>query len=219
MIIAGPSLADTGSYAVLDPPQSQPVCTSSSFDIEKPLDVELDQRYFVFGDKALSLEHNLTLLAYPRLQQFEIKGWNIRLPFDQVGNISRVLVRKFLLLLRKADMTGLSPAEKEEWSDIISQVDYQKYCIEHNAPVYVEGRLNDITSKGFEIEWHTGIVEHVPKSNAKALDLINKEEYFCGMAKLGQNNQLLSLADVFPLPTIETDGEKMWQSWPSNRSL
>ncbi|HXT41688.1 MAG TPA: hypothetical protein VN887_16900 [Candidatus Angelobacter sp.] len=219
MILAPDIPTERASYLANELPRTVEVSSSSQFDLDVPIEAELDQRHFAFGEYFLILERYPTIAYYRRTYELEIRGWNVRLPWQRGGEISREIIRKFLFLLRKAERKELSKHEEREWEEISRQADYRRFCVEHAPAIFTEGRLLAATPADLEIEWHDGTKEVVPRSVAKSLELLNPGESFTALANFGEGNKLVSISQVAPAPSAEViDGETLWRSWPSNRS-
>ena len=216
-----PPAVNAGSAAVTERPVAAEVCQlDQKFDAQAPVRVELKQRHFACGDYFLALDRNPHLLVDLGTHSFELVGWNIRLPTYRAGEISREIIRKFLVLLGKAERRELNEREDAEWSEIVKQVDYRKFSIETAPPIYVEGQLLAKTPAGYEVEWHDGEKEIVPLATGdSSLGLLNAGEWFKAFGKFGEQNRLVALSQLVPVPPpAATSGEALWQSWPSNRS-
>lgn len=216
-----PPPVNVGSAAVTERPVAAEMCrVNQKFDGQTAIKAELGQRHFAFGGYLLALDQNPKLLVDARNGSFEVEGWNIRLPNYRAGEISREIIRKFLFLHGKAERRELSSAEGVEWAEIVRRVDYRKFSIETAPPVYVEGKLVGKSAVGCDIEWHDGAREVVHSAVGDAsLALLNPGEWFKAYGKFGEENRLVALSQLTPIPAPEAaKGDELWESWASNRS-
>ena len=126
---------------------------------------ELQQRFFVVGKSVLQFERYPLLVFDPTLREVEVTGWNLRIPYLEIGEIGRRMHRKFLILFQKAESIDLTEDEESEWSEIVKQVNYRRFCIDRAMPRYVEGTFVEMDSGRFKVEWNDGEREVVPGKN------------------------------------------------------
>src|ERR1700680_571379 len=111
-VIAAPGNVDPGpSYAAVRTAARQELRSSTPIDMSQPQLFTLTQRHFVVGGQQLVLEEYPQIAVYPGLFEFEIVGWNLRLPYGKQDEIGREMMRKFLRLHGKADRLALNEHE------------------------------------------------------------------------------------------------------------
>ena len=176
------------------------------------------QHHFVVGGQHLILEQPPQIAVFPGLLEFELVGWNIRLPYDRKDQIGRELVRKFLNLYTKAARIDLNEQEEAEWAEISKRVNYRRFSLERTIPVYAEGILVERKVDHCRIEWHDGAKETLTGTLAEAMSILEPGERFTAFAKFGDGNALTEISNVAPAPAISDDGDRMWREWPVRRS-
>jgi hypothetical protein len=218
-IVAAPEqahLATTSATARSSAPQE--LRSSKPIDPKAPQLFTLTQRYFVIGGQHLILEDYPQIAVYPNQYEFEVVGWNLRLPYGRQTEIGRELIRKFLRLHARAERLQLDEHEEAEWAEIAKRVDYRRFSIDRSPPRYVEGFLVERSDTISKIKWHDNVIERVTGAPAAALQLLEPGERFTALARFGENNALLDITNVTPAPPIdEESGEQMWREWPANR--
>ncbi len=217
--IGASQTADSGeSYAAFRDRAPQELRSSKPIDPTHPQLFTVTQRHFVIGGQQLILEKYPQIAVYPGQFEFEIVGWNIRLPYGKQDQIGREMIRKFILLHGKAERLDMNEHEEAEWRDIAKQVDYRRFSIDRSPPKYVEGLLVERSDTSCKIEWHDGAIDRISGALLDPLRIVNVGENFTGLARFGENNVLRQLTDVTPtLPFDGDEGERMWREWPVNR--
>ena len=179
--------------------------------------VELLQRFFVVGKTVLELERNPILLIDVSRREFEVVGWNMKLPYGKEQTLGRELIRKFLFLFHKAEQIELSEAEEVEWANIVERVNYRRFCLDRARPRYCEGTLIERDEVACRIEWDDGSKERIGAPLTNELGLLDVGERFGVYAKFASENRLSSLSNVKVLPRVADDAQQMWNEWPTNR--
>jgi hypothetical protein len=217
-VIAAPGNVESStSYAAVRTASQQELRSSTPIDINQPQLFTLTQRHFVVGGQQLILDEYPQIAIYPGRFEFEIVGWNLRLPYGKQDEIGREMMRKFLSLHGKADRLALNEHEEAEWADLVKRVDYRRFSIDRSPPRYVEGVLVERDDTMCKIRWHDGTTERVTGITVAALQLLEPGERFRGLARFGENNVLRDIANLALTPTDGEDGERMWREWPANR--
>lgn len=159
------------------------------------------------GSLLLRLRRPLTLAVNPATMHFEVEGWNIQLPVEEVPDVPRQIARRFIELFSKADARILSDAEETDWLRIVDEVDFTQFSIDRSAPHYVEGTLLRHTPV-CRVEWHDGEVTNLAPEVAMALHWMEPDQRFGAFAKLGKDNVIKSLERVTLVfePQSATDG-------------
>jgi hypothetical protein len=127
-----------------------------------------------------------------------VEAWNLAIQIADLHTLPRCIARKFLLHHAKALAQELTEAEQEEWLVMLEAVDYRAFCIERAQPHYVEGEL--LAGDRLRVEWEDGSVETLPYRLKSFLALLEPGDRFSAYAKLGHDNQVLTLSSVTPLP-------------------
>jgi hypothetical protein len=196
----------------------QELRSSKPLEKDRPEIFMLTQRHFVVGGQHLVLDEYPQIAVYPGRFEFEIVGWNIRLPYGKQDEIGREMIRKFLRLHAKADKLGLDEQEEAEWAEIVKHVDYRRFSIDRSPPRYVDGILLERNENVCKVQWHDGGTERIAGAPAAALRLLEPGERFIGLARFGENNVLREIANLVPVPPVDgNDGERMWREWPVNK--
>jgi hypothetical protein len=197
----------------------QELRSSKPIDLTAPQLFTLTQRHFVVGGQHLVLDDYPQIAVYPGRFEFEIVGWNLRLPYGKQTEIGRELIRKFLLLHAKAEKLSLSEHEEAEWADIAKRVDYRRFSIDRSPPQFVQGLLMESNETSAKVRWHDGTTERICGNSAAALRLLDIGERFTAHARFGENNVLSEIRNVAPAgPLNDDDGERMWRAWPVSPS-
>src|SRR5262249_54643094 len=160
---------------------------------DEPLVFRLTQRYFTSGSHRLVLEKKPEIAFYPGQDEFEIVGWNLKLPRSKQGEIGRELVRKFLILFLRAERSQLSNDEKAEWRTIVEQVDYRQFSIDRAPGRYVEGHLVTSDENSAVIEWHDGSRQKIAGPCVADFRILEPGEQFSAMAWFGRDNIVLRI--------------------------
>jgi hypothetical protein len=217
-VIAAGTVAEPANYEAVRAPRAEEVRVEYPLDATKPQIWNLTQRHFVVGGQHLVLDEPPQIAVYSAQYEFEVVGWGIRLRYGQQGQIARELIRKFLHLHSKAEMNTLTEQEEAEWAEVAKRVDYRRFTRERSPFQFVEATLIERSSENdCQIEWHTGEKERVAGKLAFAFSLLDPGERFNGLARFGQNNQLIEVRDLTPAPRLPDDAERMWRAWPTNQ--
>jgi hypothetical protein len=147
------------------------------------------------GSVLLRLKRLLQLTVDPYTMEFEVDGWNVKMPCAEVPELPRYIARRFLELFSKADARILSDSDEQDWLKVLDQVDYTQFCIDRAAPHYVEGILLRHTPI-CRVEWHDGALENLDKPAASAVACLEPGQRFGAFAKLGRDNEVRSLERV-----------------------
>lgn len=213
--IAGPSAPDLQSYAAGTKPPSGVIRSHQKFDETHRQIFTLQQKHFVVGGQHLALEREPEIAVYPGRFEFEILGWNIRLPYGKQDEIGRELIRKFLLLLGKAERLELNELEEADWAEIAKRVDYRRFSLDRAPFQLVEGLLWERSNNHCKVKWHDGQVEKLGGSLAARFNLLEVGEAFKAFGRFGSENRLVDLTSLTPVPSPTADeGERIWRSWP-----
>jgi hypothetical protein len=217
--IAPGAPAEAPNYEAFRSPVSREIRLHRRIDTTAPQKWTLTQRHFVVGGQHLVLDNYPEIAVYSSQFEFEIVGWNIRLPYGGQDRIGREIIRKFLNLHAKAENTSLDEQEEAEWAEISKRVDYRRFSIDRSPFRYVTGTIVSRAGDGeCRIEWHTGERERVVGRLALALSVFEPGERFTGLARFGVGNHLSEITNLSPAPKLgEEEGERMWREWPVNR--
>jgi hypothetical protein len=216
-LLAPHTTADIHSYSLDRKIIRQEIRSTSRLSDSDARYLTFQQRFFVVGGRLLELNEHPVLAIYPSCHEFEVVGWNLRLPYGKQSEIGRELMRKFMTLLAKAERMELNESEEAEWAEISTRVDYRRFCAERTPFHYVEAFFEDRDSKSCRVAWIGGIKERVFGALVNKFELLNPGDRFSSLVKLGKENKLLDITNIEILPPLaENDGEQMWQSWPTN---
>jgi len=196
------------------------VVRGSNLDFDEPHDVSLPRRFFSYGGQDLSLDHDLLAEAYLNIGVLRLKGWNIELTSlsHQDLNLDREIIRSFLHFYGKAQAGTLSEAEREDWAEIVSQVDYQRFCAERAPAVYVEGTVLAREDDQWRVRWHDGTEQTVPASVGRPLEILDQGESFGAFVKFGKGRAVESLSCISFVSEPAGTSEELWDSWPAANS-
>lgn len=174
--------------------------TASQFVPSQKMEYELNKRMVSMGDGRLVLHLRQTLLVSLEISTFEceIVGWGIHVPQTDIGNIDRLLARRFLTLFAKADSQSLTKEEQSDWLSILDQVDYDAFCFDRSAPRYLEGKLVRHTPLCF-VEWLDGTKEKISPHLSGALKFLEPGEEFGAYVQLDRDAKARSIDRVLPL--------------------
>jgi hypothetical protein len=125
----------------------------------------------------------------------EVKGWDIKIPYNETGYVDRAMARKFALLFSKADGNRLSETETTAWISILDQVDFTSYCINRAAPHYLEGEFRRLKPECY-VDWSDGRTERIDHGVATAFSELKPGDLFGAYVKLGLDNKALSVERV-----------------------
>lgn len=207
------------SYAIARDSAVREIRSHVPFSPNEPQMFTLLQRHFVAGGQHLILDEPPQIAVFPGLLEFELVGWNIRLPYDRKAEIGRQLVRKFLDLYAKAARVALNEQEEAEWVEISKRVDYRRFSLDRTVPVYAEGTLLDGNGTSCRVKWHDGTIEKLTGALANAMSVLEPGERFTALARFGEGNALLEVRNVTPARAVTgDDGERMWREWPVRQS-
>ena len=182
---------------------------------DRPEIFTLMQRYFVVGGQHLVLDEYPQIAVYPGRFEFEVVGWQIRLPYGRQDEIGREMIRKFLRLHAKAEQLDLNEQEEAEWAEIVKHVDYRRFSVDRSPPRYVDGVLLERNEGACKVRWHDGTTERITGGPMAALSLLEPGERFVARARFGEHNILREITNLLPMPPADgADGERMWQEWP-----
>lgn len=131
-------------------------------------------------------------------QRCDVRNWGLQIPVDQIGDLPRLLARKFLELFSLAEANNLSDSEAYTWAGILDDVDYASFSTERSAPRYMEGRLLSRRPE-VTVEWHDGDRQVIPSQAAVSLNLINEGEYFGAFVKWGRGDRIQNIERVIIL--------------------
>jgi len=192
------------------------VAHGSPLDFDEAFELKYDRRFFCYADQHIHLEKDLIGEAFLNVGVMRIKGWGVQFHLydDANVNIDRLLVRKFLDLYGKAENGRLDDTEKEEWMSVVSQVDYQRFCAERSPELYMEGKLLARDDHGWLVRWHDGTEQQIDESIGRALDILDPEQRFGAMVRIGKGNTVASLRSISFVAEPELTSENLWQSWP-----
>ena len=140
-IIAAQPVEDARSYAAAQEPRTEQIHSSRRFAEHDAQFFTLTQRHFVVGGQTLVLDENPSIAVYPGQLEFEVVGWDIRLPYGKQGEIGREMIRKFLTLHGKAERSELTEQEEAHWARISKDVDYRRFTMDRAPSRYVTGVL------------------------------------------------------------------------------
>lgn len=137
----------------------------------------------------LRLTEQPVVMVDSNRSECEVLGWNIRVHPTQIGDIDRLLARRFVFLQSKASENRLNNEERMQWLGVLDQVDYQAYCLDREEPRYVEGEVIS-TSPKYRIQWHDGeSAENIPSCAAVALRILNRGDRFGAYVKWDRLNK------------------------------
>jgi predicted RNA-binding protein with RPS1 domain len=142
------------------------------------------------GRLNLKFHQKPDILIDSNTQEFEVAGWNIKLPLKQSNQVNQVMARKFAILSSKADANHLSDEEQLIWLSILDQIDYVSYCIRRAAPHYLEGELRSLEPECV-IEWADGRIESLAPEVAACFSELQVGDTFGVYVKLGHDNKAL----------------------------
>jgi hypothetical protein len=166
---------------------------------------EFPQKMFpVDGGKVLLRAYEpLKLIMDERSETFTVEGWDIRLPCNQVHELSRHIVRKFLGLLAKANARTLMTSDQLLWLSILDQVDFKQFCIDRAMPHYLEGTLiSRRLGQPAMVEWADGSRTTLHARVALPLSPLEPGEDFAAYVKLGNDNEVVSIESVSLLAAV-----------------
>lgn len=147
------------------------------------------------GSLLLRLRRTLSLAVDPQTMTFDVEGWNIQLPVDQVADVPRYIARRFVELFSKADARILSVGDAQDWLRILEEVDFAQFSIDRSAPHYVEGTLLRHTPV-CRVEWHDGEISNLEGEAAMALHWMEPNQRFGAFVRLGKGNVVKSIERV-----------------------
>jgi len=150
------------------------------------------------GKTLLRLRAPLRLAVDRITLEFDVENWGIRMRCDDVHELPRQIARRFLHLFSRADARVLSNQEQADWLKILDQVDYTQFSVERAAPHYVEGTL--LKKRPLTVEWHDGVVEHLPASHSPVFFPLDEGDRFSAFAKLGKDNEVYSIERLALIP-------------------
>lgn len=161
-------------------------------------DVPFPQTVMPLGDG----DKTLRFWSQPRMRYdsaraiVELQPWNIRVRMEDAGQIPREIVRTFLRLWTKAERQTLSEQEAPRWAEMLEQVDFQQFCIEHAPARYMQGILKAKTDNITTVLWQDGTEENVSGAPRAALDLVNEGEAFSAHVRLDRRAHAAEIANV-----------------------
>jgi len=165
------------------------------------------------GDKTIRLWSQPTMRYDSARATVELQPWNIRLRMEEAGNIPREIARTFLTLWTKAERQTLSDPEKSRWAEILEQVDFQQFCVEHAPTRYVQGLLKTRTSAATTVLWQDGTEENVTGAPRTALDLVNEGEAFSAHVRFDRRARTAEIANIAILGdpvSLQASGDDSW---------
>ena len=219
LTLTSDSHAQVHSYAIARDSAVREIRSHVRFSPNEPQMFTLLQRHFVAGGQHLILDESPQIAVFPGLLEFELVGWNIRLPYDRKDEIGRQLVRKFLDLYAKAARVALNEQEEAQWVEISKRVDYRRFSLDRTVAVYAEGTFLDGNGISCRVKWHDGTIEKLTGALANVMSVLEPGEHFTALAKFGEGNALVEVRNVTPAPAVTGDeGERMWREWPVRRS-
>ncbi len=216
-ILAAEPVENGRSYAAAQEPRTEQIHSSRRFAEQDAQTFTLTQRHFVVGGQTLVLDENPSIAVYPGRMEFEVVGWDIRLPYGKQGDIGREMIRQFLTLHGKAERSELTEQEEAHWARISKDVDYRRFTNDRAPAHYVTGTLVDRHDDSCRVEWHDGAHEQIRGKVALAFRILEPGERFTAFAKFGAGNSLQEIQSLSPRSPIANDGERMWREWPANR--
>jgi hypothetical protein len=181
--------------------------------VEVTFPLELEHLRYTYPNRLIALDGGKVLLRLrddplievdPASLECSIVGWSLKIPYDEIHDISRLLARRFLQLLRRAKSQQLTEDEEYDWISILGQVDYQIFSLEREPPRYVEGKILRKTPK-LRVEWHDGQTEYISSGAGAALLVLNEGESFGAFVKWGRDGiESIERVDFLPdLPINE----------------
>lgn len=177
----------------------------ADIDAAKLRTFEFPQTMFpVDGGKVLLRTYKpLNLLMDERSETFVIEGWDIRLPCENVHEVPRHVVRKFLGLLAKANARVLTAADKQQWLSVLDQVDFKQFSIDRAMPHYLEGTLiSRRLGQPAMVEWADGSRTSLHARVALPLTPLEPGDDFAAYVKLGNDNEVVSIESVSMLAAV-----------------
>lgn len=166
---------------------------------------EFPQKLFpVDGGKVLLRTYApLKLTMDERSETFAVEGWDIRLSCNQVHELPRHVVRKFLGLLAKANARSLTASDELLWLRILDQVDFKQFCVDRAMPHYLEGTLiSRRLGQPAMVEWADGSRSSLHARVALPLTPLEPGDDFAAYVKLGTDNEVLSIESVSLLAAV-----------------
>lgn len=160
------------------------------------------------GRILLRLVEAPTLEFDPVLRRYSLRGWGMSFDGAEIVNLPRMMARKFLKLFSLAKNNNLSATEKENWANILGEVDYAAFSSDRTPASYVEGRV--IGRKPVvTVEWHDGERQTIPERIAPVLNILDENEDFGAFVKWGRGDLIKDIERiVFLSPqTLDTLGE------------
>jgi len=177
----------------------------ADIDASKLRTFQFPQTMFpVDGGKVLLRTYEpLKLLMDERSETFVVEGWDIRLRCDQVYELPRHVVRKFLGLLAKANARTLTTSDQVQWLSILDQVDFKQFSIDRAMPHYLEGTLiSRRLGQPAMVEWADGSRTSLHARVALPLTPLEPGDDFAAYVKLGNDNEVVSIESVSMLAAV-----------------
>lgn len=215
MIFATPSPElETTSYArapeVLRGRRLDYVLGAGSGDEQNQVATELATMVLpIEGESAPLRLRQPLVIQWKAFSEGKVLGWGITLDWGQLGDIERLLARRFLELWRKAERRCLSESERQAWLHITDAADLSAFYADREMPRYVEG----VCVKRFphvRIEWHDGYEEQITRRLVQHFSVLEEGDWFSGHARFGPDGKLTQFQNLRRLLPDETVIPDAW---------
>lgn len=210
--------ATDGSFAserFRQPPALEQAISSVEPDLDRLQAFPLRQRFIGLGRswKPLRLLSDPMLRLDTARETVTVEGWGITVDHtnDALTTVPHLMARRFMKLWQDAENNRLAEGDKKDWFSITSAVDADAFHRSLERPRYLEGQIAGSKHQRI-IRWpgEEGICK-VPRELSGEFALFEKDEWFGGYFMLNENDEIISIERVVPVPVPE---ENMFENWP-----
>ena len=175
---------------------------------------EFDQRFLPLGSgEVLELRTNPEIHYNFNDFQVYVPDWNVKVNFQDIPQLPRLMVREFMRLFRKSDLDQLNEEEQSRWLALSDIVNFDRFSRERAAPRYLEGTLKDRTPKCL-VQWNDQQDELLSETLSPVLSFVDVGERFGLFAKFDENGMVVALERVALLDADEKPNDENWAEWP-----